>query len=62
VKIRYEILSPDGYLILASVTLYGEDTSESDGTLMWLIREALAIARARNGSNFVTVRRVAVDT
>jgi len=64
VKTRYEIVSPDGMLILASVTLYGDVDSdgESDRVLMWLIREALSIAHIRNGSNFVTVRRTQVDT
>lgn len=61
-KIRYEVLSPDGLLTLASVTLYGDHDSESDHVLGWLIRESLCIVRVRNGADHVQVRRREVDT
>lgn len=61
-KIRYEVVSPDGILILGSLTFYGDHDEEADRVLMWIIRQCLSIVRERNGANCVTVRRTHVDT
>ena len=60
-KTHWNILSPDGKFILASMTLYGDSDKATDAALLTFLRESIAIARVRCGDPRVVVTLGEID-